>query len=912
MKQTLKKIGKISGITLGTLLLLMVLLPMLFPNFVARHIKQWANEAIEGELNFSKARLSFFHHFPHLTLTIYDYSLTGSAPFEKDTLVYGKELGFGIDISSLLGSTVEVNRFFVAQSTFHIRVDENGNANYNIYKTGDTSQASSTDSGSARLNIEAITISDSRLQYDDHSIPMHINASGFNYKGSGDFANNEFDLVSKLRVDSFDFAFDGVPYIQHKKLEADLITGINTSSLAIHFQKNDLRINQLPVQFSGDLLVLKEGYDIALDLISGTTDFGNIFSALPPAYNQWFAQTTFSGTSQITLDLKGKYNAATGQAPHLHAHLWVKNGSIRHQQAPAPFQHFYVAADFSMPSLNTDSIAFTIDSLKFELNGEKTFANLYLKGLQKPMVKAYINSRLDAALLQQALGIRSYSLAGKLQLQASLNGIYDEAQKRWPQTNAHLQIVQGSIQTPYYPAPLEQIQVDARLSNPGGHYRSVQIALQPVSFQLHQQPFAMSANIQKLEQIDYDIKAKGILDLEKIYQVFAIKGYQLSGWLQTDVSLRGNLGDASAGRYQKLDNKGTIDMKQISMLSPYYRKPFEIPEGHLKIQQDKAWLQQTTMRFGSNEWKITGYLQNLLGYYLTGSTLKGGLTLQSKKLVLSDFAAPIPNDSTDTNTPTPAEAAGVWMLPNNIDWQMKASIDTVAYNETQLLRFKGALQLKNGALALQQTRAQIAGAQLSMQGSYRPLDPQHALFDVQLKADSFNIKRAYREVPLLREMASAAAYASGLVSVDYALAGQLDAQMMPVYPSLKGQGIVTLEQVQIKGMKLFGAVSKATGKDSLNNPRLKAVVIRSSVANNTITIERTKMRIFGFRPRIEGTTTLDGKLNFRMRLGLPPFGIIGIPIAITGNAAHPKVKIRPGHSEDTEDEEEENAEDERE
>ena len=84
MKKILFKALKISGITLGSLLLLMFLLPVLFPGFVSTKIKAWASHAIVGELNFSKARLSFFNHFPSLTLTLYDFSLKGSAPFPQN------------------------------------------------------------------------------------------------------------------------------------------------------------------------------------------------------------------------------------------------------------------------------------------------------------------------------------------------------------------------------------------------------------------------------------------------------------------------------------------------------------------------------------------------------------------------------------------------------------------------------------------------------------------------------------------------------------------------------------------------------------------------------------------------------------------------------------------------------------
>jgi AsmA protein len=77
MKKMLLRIFKITGISIACILLLMFLLPVLFPDFVAAKIKQWANGAITTELDFSKARLSFFNHFPSLTLTLHDVSLMG-------------------------------------------------------------------------------------------------------------------------------------------------------------------------------------------------------------------------------------------------------------------------------------------------------------------------------------------------------------------------------------------------------------------------------------------------------------------------------------------------------------------------------------------------------------------------------------------------------------------------------------------------------------------------------------------------------------------------------------------------------------------------------------------------------------------------------------------------------------------
>lgn len=61
-----------------------------------------------------------------------------------------------------------------------------------------------------------------------------------------------------------------------------------------------------------------------------------------------------------------------------------------------------------------------------------------------------------------------------------------------------------------------------------------------------------------------------------------------------------------------------------------------------------------------------------------------------------------------------------------------------------------------------------------------------------------------------------------------------------------------------------------------------------------MTLEKTRIRVAGFRLRMQGQTSFDGKIKFKCRLGLPPFGIIEIPMNITGTQDHPKIKLGKG------------------
>jgi AsmA protein len=179
-----------------------------------------------------------------------------------------------------------------------------------------------------------------------------------------------------------------------------------------------------------------------------------------------------------------------------------------------------------------------------------------------------------------------------------------------------------------------------------------------------------------------------------------------------------------------------------------------------------------------------------------------------------------------------------------------------------------------------------------MVATYQGVTPHKGWFDFKVKADSFSIEKAYQEIPLFREMVTSASGVQGIVGLDYTLSGRLDQNMMPVYPSLKGGGVIHLKKVKLEGFKLMNAVSRSTERDKLKDPDLSGINLKTTVNNNIITLERTKLRILGFRPRFEGQASLDGELNIKGRLGLPPFGIFGIPFTVSGTSENPVVKLK--------------------
>ena len=292
LKPILLKITKYTGITFVIILALLFLTPIVFEDQIKQQIKKTANEKLSAELNYSDVSLSFFRHFPSLTLTLNDLSLNGSAPFNNEKFVTSKEISFGINISSLLfKKEVEIDQILLTNSFINVKVNKKGEANYNIYKASAQSTSKDQDNSDAAIKLEKIQITNSKIIYNDQSTQVYFDAVGFDYLGKGDLNKAVFDLYSKAKIEKLNIVYEGEPYLMNKKIDADLITKVNVNSLSFFFQQNNLKINQLLVDFKGNFDFLKDGYNMDFVIKSDNSDLYDVFTAFPPKYITWLSKT---------------------------------------------------------------------------------------------------------------------------------------------------------------------------------------------------------------------------------------------------------------------------------------------------------------------------------------------------------------------------------------------------------------------------------------------------------------------------------------------------------------------------------------------------------------------------------------------------------------------------------------------
>lgn len=569
----------------------------------------------------------------------------------------------------------------------------------------------------------------------------------------------------------------------------------------------------------------------------------------------------------------------------------IKNGYFKLAQLPKALEEVNFNFDLAGKDSNYKNVSVRISDISLLAMNNYIKGNLYLKNLHDFNVEADIDAKVDLENIKEFIPVEDIVMRGMIEAKGSIKGTYEPKRKLFPIIDSEIKFVNGYIQFKRIPdLPIENIQIHTIINSKRGSLNDLTIKVLPIDFKIAGEPFQLAASLYNLNNLNYNVKSKGTLNIGNLYRLFKIDGIDVKGKLLTSLFLSGLQSDAVKGNFDKLKNGGRFEVDNITVTSDMFPKPLHIKKGVFSFYKEKMKFEKFEATYGSSKFSMNGYLTNVIGYMLKGDTLKGNFDLQSPYMNVDEFMMFANNKTSKTTTANTANA-GVIQLPKDVNITFSAVADKIKYTEYNLENFTGNLVVDKGGIDLKDTKFNLIGTNVTMNGTYKPTGYRSAEFSYNLKASEFDIQRAYKEITLFREMVSMAKDAYGTVALDYSLKGKLNSSMFPIMKSLEGKGTLSLANISFNGFKLLGAIADKTDAKSLEKGTLSDVNIKSSIKDNVMTIERTKMKMAGFRPRFEGQVSLDGDLNIGFRLGLPPMGIIGIPMRITGNAEDFKIKL---------------------
>jgi hypothetical protein len=872
---------------IAVLFLALLLIPTFFKQKIQDLIIAEFDKNTEATLFFDVDNfgLSLISNFPDFTVSMGDFGILGKGVFEGDTLVNVKNLEARINLNDVLfKEKMSIKGVSLDSPDITIIVLEDGTANYDIGKaSAGPVENENSEEGSLSFALNSFAVTNGGFIYYDQSVKVFTQLNGINVAGKGDFASDIFDLVANGKVDQATVTYEGTEYVTNKSVTVAMILSMDLPNSKYTFKENEFLINEFPLSVNGFFTMLDDSYGMDLSFSSPSSDFKKMFSLIPGAYTESFADVSATGNVAFAGRVNGTYS--DNEMPAFGFNLNVDQGAVQYPDLPQSIQNIVV--DLSIDN-RTGLIENTmIDLKKFNVDFGKNpfFAKLKVANLKDYPIVADMHGTLNLADINAMIPMEGLNLEGLLSLDATANGKYDSLRSIIPQLNIKLGLVNGKIQSAELPTPLESINVTAAILNSTGNIDDTKISVTHMDFILDGQPFQATLDLENPDNFQWDATAKGTLDLAKLLKLYPMEGIDVSGVIVADLQSKGKMSDVEAGRYQNLDTKGVMQVQNLVYTDAEMGKTFKIILANSSFDKKDIDLTEMKGSAGETNFRATGKIENYMGFALNNEVLKGNLKASADVLNVNEWMTTSDEDVVDET----GEPMQVLRIPKNVLFDMNASVGKVMYDKLELKEVKSALTVKEGKVSLENTTMKTLKGTVSLKGSYDS-KPQKPLFDFGFRVQEISIPASFQSIDMIQKLAPLAEKMSGLMSTDFSMAGALGADMMPDYTTLTGGGLIQILQASLdQDSKFVTGLTSLTKLSKLSTSTLEKVKMSAEIKDGRLFIKPFDVNLGDYKTTIAGSTGVDGSINYTLGMDVPA-GQIGTQLndlvsQVTGTSA---------------------------
>jgi hypothetical protein len=427
----LKKILKITAITLLVLIIAAVAVPFLFKDKIIAKVKEEANKNLNATLAFDDIDISLFSYFPKLSIELEGLSIAGINEFKNDTLIKAKELGVSTGLMGLFADEISISRVWINDATIHAIVLKDGKANWDIAKSDGKEESPTTEEPSAfKAKLQGYSISNSTIIYDDKSLSFYTKLIGLNHNGSGDFTADQTNLDTETSIESLDLAYEGMTYLSKVKVKYDAQFALDLKNSKYSFLENALDINDLKLKFDG--FVAMPGDDIEMDIKYEAlkNEVKSFISLVPGSFTADFNDVKSSGKLGFNGFVKGIYNEKN--IPGFAFNLNIENGKVQYPGLPRALSNMQVLCAITCPGGDADRTVVNLSKFHVDLGQFPIDAKLLLKTpISDPDMDASVKGRVDLTSLKDVMPLEDgMKLTGIVAADAAFAGRMSAIEKQ--------------------------------------------------------------------------------------------------------------------------------------------------------------------------------------------------------------------------------------------------------------------------------------------------------------------------------------------------------------------------------------------------------------------------------------------------------------------------------------------------
>ncbi|MFK1830003.1 AsmA family protein [Bacteroides fragilis] len=946
MNRQVKKTLKISGITLGTVLLVLLVAIAFVINFIVTPKKltpvvlDAANQTLNAHLDMESVELTFFSTFPQFGLKVKNGSLVSKALNDSswcktDSLLSFKECVLTVNpIAYLTENRIVVHNLSLEEVAVYAYRNKAGKANWEVTRaSADTIPAdtASTDFNS-EIDIRNIELKHANLVFDDRNTDIYSRIDDANLKLRLSLTKGISTLG--LKFDNKNILFWQQGELLVNKIATSLRTDIMVDRQTAVWKLKDTELDvdgiRLDVNgaFRRDTVAKTIGMDLEYGLHAPSME--TVLRMIPKSYVK---DSKVSAKGEVTVSGRVRGVYGDKKLPAVSLKIGIKEASAQYKGLPYGIDE--VTADFDayvdlmrhQPSyLNLKIFHFkgahtevladakVDDLLDDPLITFHTKSTVDLDALAKtfPLQESVtITGKLDAdmgmkcrlsALKKQDIG--RMKLGGKLELKdfelkdtAKDFDFLGNATFRFRDNEtlqAQMDVRKLVLRSRFLSSDIERLVANVSSTNPQDTNRIV-------SLQCDMEVSKLRASMgDSIKLYSARAKAQAALgpqgvDVTKPAIDFSLRADSLF-FSAAGTRMAMNV----AGIKMKADKlndslwmpKGIVGFNRLRFRTPEFGLPIRMSKTAVTVDGPKITLKNASVRIGRSNMTATGDMMGVYRAMTKGEKLTAHLSLTSDLIDCNQLinSLSFPEDTTEVLTDSVPSEMKLFVIPRNIDFELQTDLKKVIFEKMLFENVHGAVDIKNQAIHLEDLSMRALDADMKAVMVYKAGSPRGGYAGFDFKIRNINIAKLVDFVPALDTIVPMLRSFKGRVMFDVAADARLDSAMNIRIPTLRSAIHIKGDSLVLMDGETFAEISKMLMFKNKKENVFDSISVNVTVHDGNVTVYPFLVEIDRYKAAVGGEQGLDMNFNYHISILKSPLPFKA-GVNISGNLDKMKFRI---------------------
>lgn len=946
MNRQVKKTLKISGITLGTVLLVLLVAIAFVINFIVTPKKltpvvlDAANQTLNAHLDMESVELTFFSTFPQFGLKVKNGSLVSKALNDSswcktDSLLSFKECVLTVNpIAYLTENRIVVHNLSLEEVAVYAYRNKAGKANWEVTRaSADTIPAdtASTDFNS-EIDIRNIELKHANLVFDDRNTDIYSRIDDANLKLRLSLTKGISTLG--LKFDNKNILFWQQGELLVNKIATSLRTDImvDRQTAVWKLKDTELDVNGIRLDVNGafrrDTVAKTIGMDLEYGLHAPSME--TVLRMIPKSYVK---DTKVSAKGEVTVSGRVRGVYGDKKLPAVSLKIGIKEASAQYKGLPYGIDE--VTADFDayvdlmrhQPSyLNLKIFHFkgahtevladakVDDLLDDPLITFHTKSTVDLDALAKtfPLQESVtITGKLDAdmgmkcrlsTLKKQDIG--RMKLGGKLELKdfelkdtAKDFDFLGNATFRFRDNEtlqAQMDVRKLVLRSRFLSSDIERLVANVSSTNPQDTNRIV-------SLQCDMEVSKLRASMGDSIKL-YSARAKAQaalgpqeMDVTKPAIDFSLRADSLF-FSAAGTRMAMNV----AGIKMKADKlndslwmpKGIVGFNRLRFRTPEFGLPIRMSKTAVTVDGPKITLKNASVRIGRSNMTATGDMMGVYRAMTKGEKLTAHLSLTSDLIDCNQLinSLSFPEDTTEVLTDSVPSEMKLFVIPRNIDFELQTDLKKVIFEKVLFENVHGAVDIKNQAIHLEDLSMRALDADMKAVMVYKAGSPRGGYAGFDFKIRNINIAKLVDFVPALDTIVPMLRSFKGRVMFDVAADARLDSAMNIRIPTLRSAIHIKGDSLVLMDGETFAEISKMLMFKNKKENVFDSISVNVTVHDGNVTVYPFLVEIDRYKAAVGGEQGLDMNFNYHISILKSPLPFKA-GVNISGNLDKMKFRI---------------------